>query len=336
MRNIKTTQFDIAAWVLVGMAMLFILLFHLLPALLAGLLVYELIHIITPYIERKLPGTRAKLLAIALLTTIIVGLLSLAGAGLVAFFRSDAGSITDLLAKMAQIIEDSRKILPPWLLTHLPADAITFKVQAAEWLRIHAEELQGAGKEAGRASVHVLIGMIIGGIVALRDAEYDDTFKPFALALVQRTSLFGDAFRRVVFAQVRIASINAIFTAIYLLVILPLMGVHLPLVKTMIAITFVVGLIPVAGNLISNTIIVILSLSQSLVVALGSLLYLVVIHKFEYFLNARIIGSQIRANAWELLIAMIAMEAAFGLPGIVAAPIYYAYIKSELRARELV
>jgi predicted PurR-regulated permease PerM len=336
MQNIKANKYDIAAWILIGIVMLIVLVFHLLPALLAGLLVYELIFVLTPYIERKLPAARAKILAIALLATIIVGLLSLAGAGLMAFFRSDIGSITELMAKMAQIIEDSRKILPPWLLTHLPADAITFKVQAAEWLRIHAEELQGAGKEAGRATVHVLVGMIIGGIVALRDAAYDDTFKPFALALVKRTSLFGDAFRRIVFAQVRIAAINATFTAVYLLVFLPLMGVHLPLVKTMIAITFVVGLIPVAGNLISNTIIVILSLSQSLSVALGSLLYLVVIHKFEYFLNARIVGSQIRAHAWELLIAMLMMEAVFGLVGIVAAPIYYAYIKSELRARNLV
>jgi predicted PurR-regulated permease PerM len=33
---------------------------------------------------------------------------------------------------------------------------------------------------------------------------------------------------------------------------------------------------------------------------------------------------------------MLLMEAAFGLAGIVAAPIYYAYIKSELRARNLV
>ena len=114
------------------------------------------------------------------------------------------------------------------------------------------------------------------------------------------------------------------------------MGVHLPLVKTMIAITFVIGLIPVAGNLISNTMIVVVSLSQSLAVAIASLAYLIIIHKFEYFLNARIVGSQIRANAWELLIAMVCMEAAFGLAGIVAAPIYYAYIKAELRERNLV
>jgi hypothetical protein len=32
----------------------------------------------------------------------------------------------------------------------------------------------------------------------------------------------------------------------------------------------------------------------------------------------------------ELLIAMITLEAAFGITGLIAAPIYYAYIKSEL------
>jgi predicted PurR-regulated permease PerM len=90
------------------------------------------------------------------------------------------------------------------------------------------------------------------------------------------------------------------------------------------------------GNLISNTVIVIVSMSHSFGVALGSLLFLVIIHKFEYFLNARIVGGQIRANAWELLIAMVLMEAAFGIAGVVAAPIYYAYIKSELRERELI
>ena len=332
----KANKYDIAAWILAGATLLFVLLFQLLPALLAGLLVYELIHILTPYIARKLPGDRAKLIAIAFLVIAIVGLLTLAGAGLVAFFRSDSGSLTVLLSKMAQIIEDSRKIFPAWMLTHLPADAEAFRQQAAEWLRTHSVDLQVVGKEAGRMVAHIILGMVIGGSVALRDAAHDDEFKPFAHALVGRAALFGDAFRRVVFAQVRIAAINACFTGLYLLVLLPILGVGLPLVKTMIAITFVVGLIPVAGNLISNTIIVIVSLSQSLIVALGSLVYLVVIHKFEYFLNARIVGNQIRANAWELLIAMAMMEAAFGLAGIVAAPIYYAYVKSELRARELV
>jgi predicted PurR-regulated permease PerM len=154
--------------------------------------------------------------------------------------------------------------------------------------------------------------------------------------MVQRTGLFGHAFRNIVFAQVRISAINTIFTGIYLVVILPLAGVELPFVKTMVMITFIVGLLPVVGNLISNSVIVIVSMSHSFAAALGSLLFLVSIHKFEYFLNARIVGRKIRANAWELLIAMVLMEAAFGIAGVVAAPIYYAYIKSELRVRELI
>jgi predicted PurR-regulated permease PerM len=43
-----------------------------------------------------------------------------------------------------------------------------------------------------------------------------------------------------------------------------------------------------------------------------------------------------RARAWELLTAMLVMEAVFGLPGLVAAPIYYGYLKAELAAKRLV
>jgi predicted PurR-regulated permease PerM len=104
----------------------------------------------------------------------------------------------------------------------------------------------------------------------------------------------------------------------------------------MIALTFVVGLLPVLGNLISNTVIVVVSLSVSLLVAVGSLAFLILIHKLEYFVNARIVGARIRARAWELLLAMVVMDAWFGIPGLIAAPIYYAYLKDELTARKLV
>jgi predicted PurR-regulated permease PerM len=104
----------------------------------------------------------------------------------------------------------------------------------------------------------------------------------------------------------------------------------------MVAITFLCGLLPVLGNIISNTIITIVSLSHSWQLAGVSLGYLVVVHKLEYFLNARIIGGQIQARAWEMLIAMLAMEAIFGIPGLVAAPVYYAYVKNELSGRGLI
>jgi len=56
----------------------------------------------------------------------------------------------------------------------------------------------------------------------------------------------------------------------------------------------------------------------------------------EYFLNARTTSTQVHVRSWELLIAMLLMEAAFGLPAVITAPIYYAYLKSELVAGRLI
>jgi predicted PurR-regulated permease PerM len=49
-----------------------------------------------------------------------------------------------------------------------------------------------------------------------------------------------------------------------------------------------------------------------------------------------VMGSQIHARAWELLLAMLAMDAIFGIPGVIAAPVYYAYLKNELSAQNLI
>src|SRR5947207_9494117 len=110
---------DIAAWSIAGFLLLLALFLHLLPALFAGLLVYELVHVIAP---RLRIGKRGKVAAVAILATLIVAALSLALFGAVSFFRSDAGSPTGLLQKMAEIIDGSRTHLPGWVLDYLPSD----------------------------------------------------------------------------------------------------------------------------------------------------------------------------------------------------------------------
>ena len=205
-----------------------------------------------------------------------------------------------------------------------------------DWLREHAAEAKLIGTEAGRTVVHLLIGMIIGAMIALHDTASQPSFRPFASALRDRVVNLSTAFQNIVFAQVRISAINTAISAIFIFIILPLAGVHLPLSKSLIAITFFAGLLPVIGNLISNSVLVIVALSHSLQVAVASLLFMVVIHKLEYFLNARIIGSHINARAWELLVAMLAMESLFGLQGVIAAPVFYALLKMELTSLKLV
>ena len=309
---------------------------HLLPALLAGLLVFELVNVLTPWLRvRGLGRDGPRLLAVTLIATVVVAALAAAGLGLIAFLRSSGESLPILMQKMAQIVEDARAQLPAELLDRVPEDANTVQRTVVERLRSHSGSLQLAGRDLGRTLVHVLMGMIIGALLSLQRATRYPDRRPLAERMARQAERLACAFRRVVFAQFWISSINTMFTWLYLAVALPVFGVDLPLVKTLVAITFVVGLLPIVGNLISNTVIIMVSLSQGLPVAVASFVYLVVIHKLEYFLNARIVGARIAARAWELLVAMLAMEAAFGIPGVVAAPIYYAYIKEELHDKGL-
>jgi predicted PurR-regulated permease PerM len=331
------SRYAVAAWVLTGVALVLVLELHLLPALFSGMLVYELVHIIAPTMNKRISNQRAKLVAVGLLSTLVVLLVAAVITGTVLFFRSDQGSLAALLGKMADIVQGSRaRGLPEWIVDMIPASPEDIRDALAEWFRTHAAEVRGMGARAGRFTAHTVVGMVLGALVALHDALPVARDRPLARELAERVARLGDAFRRIVFAQGKISLINTALTAIYLSVILPLLGVHLPFRTTLIFVTFIAGLLPVVGNLISNVVIVVVSLSYSPIVAAGSLLFLVVIHKLEYLLNARIVGRRIDCRAWEILLAMVVMEAAFGLSGIFAAPIYYAYAKDELEARGLV
>jgi predicted PurR-regulated permease PerM len=316
--------------------MILVLHLHLLSALLPGLLVYELVRLLAPRIQKRLTGKTARLIAIVALATVTMGALILLILGTVAFFKSDTGNLQTLFDQMQRIITDASAKLPPWIVDNLPGNVDDLKSLTTVWLDEHSQELQRTGKEAMHLFVHLLFGMVIGALLSLHEGQPINRMRPLAAALTERAIHFGDAFRKIVFAQVRISALNTIFTGIFLQLILPLFGVHLPLAKTLIALAFLTGLLPVIGNLISNTVITIVGLSISIYVAASALVFLVIIHKLEYFLNAKIVGSRINARAWELLLAMIVMEAAFGIAGLIAAPIYYAYIKNELSNARLI
>src|SRR6187399_242117 len=331
------TRADYAAWIIAAVALVLIIELHLLSGLLAGLLVFKLVDVLTPWLRlRALGHDGPRVLAVTLLASAVIAALIGIGIGIATLFRNSGESVPLLLEKMAQIIEDARAILPAGLQAYIPEDSESLRRTIAEWLRTNAGALQLAGRGIGRSVVHVLMGMVIGALLSMQKAAQPHERRPLTEEIARHAARLATAFQRVVFAQFWISLINTFFTWLYLDVVLRLFGVDVPLVKILVTLTFVMGLLPIIGNLISNTAIVIVCLSQGMPVALGSLVYLVVIHKLEYFLNARIIGSHINARAWELLIAMLVMEAAFGLTGLIAAPIFYAYFKEELHAKGMV
>jgi predicted PurR-regulated permease PerM len=332
----ETSKIEIASVVIMGAGLYAVLQIGLLGALLPGLLIFHVVHLISPMFHRMgLNHDAGRTVALAvplIIVSVAVGL----GILELIDFVTGPNSFVELMHRMAEIVGTSREYLPTWAQQYLPTNVGEIEAAGANWLRENAGLMGQFGQNAGRVAFHIVIGMIVGGLVAFYSGTHDPALGPLARALEDRCEFLSNAFRNIVFSQIRISALNTFLTSIYLAVVLPIMGVNLPLLKTMIAVTFIAGLLPVIGNLISNTVIVIVSLSVGPLVAAGSLAFLVIIHKLEYFVNARIIGTRIKARAWELLAAMMVAEAWFGIPGLIAAPIYYAYLKDELKARGLI
>ena len=135
---------------------------------------------------------------------------------------------------------------------------------------------------------------------------------------------FYRSFATVMGAQITISLINTALTGLFVVI------VRMPHAPLLIAITFLCGLVPIVGNLVSNTIIVFIALTISLKLAIGALVFLVLIHKLEYFLNSKIIGSRIRNPVWLTLIALIIGERLMGIPGLILAPVVLNYLRVEM------
>ncbi|HEY6529205.1 MAG TPA: AI-2E family transporter [Cellvibrionaceae bacterium] len=330
----KELSSHIASYLLMALALWLVLTHGLLAALLSGMLVYSLVTIFSPRLYLRFGDNNARLIIVSVLGTLIVTALVLIIWSGIAFFKSDKGSAQVLLQKLADIIDASRSQCPEWICANIPDSAHELRAVLTEWLREHAGEAKILGADAGHTIVRVIIGMIVGAMISLNAVP--TKLGVLGVALSRRIGCLTEAFKKIVFAQVKISSINAVATGAYILLLLPLFGINLPLAKTLIVLTFLLGMMPIIGNLMSNTMLVIITLPFGLMASLGSLLFLIVLHKLEYFLNAKIIGQEIKSNAWELLIAAIVMESIFGLPGVVMAPILYAYIKHELIRAKLV
>ena len=310
-----------------------VLHFHLLAAVIAGLAV----HVLTVKLARRVPAhwnRMAHEVALGMIAIIVAAGLFGAGFGVWSLFHGLHG-VAALLTAVAETLDHLKRTLPAHLAASLPDSVDELQSRVADFIRENGHNLSAVGMEGAMTFAHVLLGMVVGGMTALHSFSGAEQ-GPLAAALHCRLQVLADSFEKVVFAQVKISCLNTILTATYLAIILPLFDIHLPMVSVLILFTFVTGMLPVVGNLVSNTIIVVISLGISPGVGGVSALFLVLVHKLEYFTNARIVGGEVHARAWELLCAMLVMEAIFGISGMVAAPIVYAWLKAELKALKLV
>jgi predicted PurR-regulated permease PerM len=208
-----------------------------------------------------------------------------------------------------------------------------------DWVRAQAGYLGNFARIATKEFAFLLIGFVVAICIFLNPqmdlsrGEYRIRNNLYSFAcqeVVNRFRSFYESFARVMGAQFLISTLNTGFTAIYLI------SIGLPYASLMIALTFICGMLPIIGNLISNTTIVALSFRVSPQLAVASLVFLVVLHKLEYFLNSKIIGDRIKNPTWLTLLGLIIGERLMGIPGMILAPVILDFIKVEASTIEVI
>ncbi len=211
----------------------------------------------------------------------------------------------------------------------------SLKVLALEKLQ---QQAASVGFYARRTLVE-LVSCIVGVVVAVSlflGSKLDlgmppgsprrNLYSAVAEALVARCRHLYDSFATVMGAQLVISAINTSLTSVFIV------WNHFPHAALLAMLTFVFGMVPIAGNLISNTLIVVVGFSRSPAVAGEALVFLVVVHKLEYLLNSKIIGARIRNPMWLTLLALILGERLMGIPGLILAPVLLHYVRTEASA----
>ncbi|HEX7516708.1 MAG TPA: AI-2E family transporter [Chthoniobacterales bacterium] len=309
----------------------------------ATLVLMGLLHLGAPllallfsyFVLTKLGGfIRNKWLALAVFILILIGIGYTAGH----FIRAAVSAlpkIADNSIPAASAWAEAREI-------HLPfTDFESLKTMATDAIKEEAHYLGNVANFARNAST--LLVFVIIGIVAAISLFFNSQLDLFRESHAVRNNLYSicceeisarfrefyHSFATVIGAQMTISCVNTVLTAIFVSV------VQLPYAPVMIGLTFLCGLVPIVGNVVSNTVIVFIGFLVSPKVAIGALVFLIVIHKLEYLLNSKIIGARIRNPIWLTLFGLIVGEKLMGVPGMILSPVVLNYLRIEMSKMEV-
>src|SRR4051794_10835537 len=218
------------------------------------------------------------------------------------------------------------------------SDAETLKATLLDIARDELHMMGNVAKHAGRELVLLIIGFVIAvsfymnsqmdldpGAHTLRNNSYSFLCEEIRKRFL---SLYR-SFDLVMGAQLIISLINTSLTSVFVVI------VGMPYAWMIVVATFLCGLLPIVGNLISNSIIVGVGFTMSPKMALVSLIFLVLVHKLEYFLNSKIIGTRIKNPVWLTLIGVVLGERLMGIPGMILAPVVLHFLKTETASVEV-
>lgn len=273
---------------------------------------------------------KAKRIATMLIGFFLIFVLVIGGVYSTELAKSSITMYSSLKGNVAPIIISFKSMLPSGISSLIPTNEDVLNKWGHEVVTTQSGAVLKAGASLAEGLLMSIIGIIIGLMIANAD-ESPRNKTLFSMSLSSRILNFYEIFKKVVLAQFWIALINTFLTSIFILILLPLFGIKLPYAAALIAFTFVAGLIPIVGNLACNVVLTLAGLSKGLPAAIACLVWLMAIHKLEYFINAKVLGSKTSIATWELLSVIFISHAIMGVVGLVLGPLYYSYIKLELK-----
>jgi predicted PurR-regulated permease PerM len=288
-----------------------------------GLMVPLVAALFSYFALQKLSFFGSKTLALVLFTVIAL----IAGYGSFYFFHQGLVAFPRIAEKAIPAVIRYAK---DWGFEPTFVDWDTFKLAAIETVM---EEIRFLGKRVtivGKQAVLLIVGFVVAVSLFLTGKrDFGAPVIPgnlYSLVCTEVAERFKSLYRcfaTVMGAQMVISGINTVLTATFIFFM------QLPYSGLIIVVTFFCGLLPIIGNLISNTVIVSVAFTITPKLGVAALIFLVVLHKLEYFLNSQIIGSRIKNPMWLTLLALVIAERLMGIAGMVLAPVILNYIKVE-------
>ena len=278
--------------------------------------------------------TKRRWLALVLFIVVVLGIAAAAVSFTRAFILA-LPDVADTSIPSASAWAQRRQIELPF------TDFESLRAVVIDTLQQEAHYLRNVAHFAGSTTAALIFSII--GVVAAGSLFFKAGLDPhrathpvknnlYSICCDEVSTRFRDFYRSfatVMGAQITISLINTALTGLFVV------AVRMPHAPLLIAMTFLCGLVPIVGNLVSNAIIVFVALTVSLKLAIVALVFLVVIHKLEYFLNSKIIGDRIRNPVWLTLIALIIGERLMGIPGLILAPVVLNYLRVEMLTVEV-
>lgn len=271
---------------------------------------------------------RGKWTAVAIYVVLVAGIAYALG-----FF------VRETAEALPRIAEKAVPAITQWAAEHqivLPfTDLNSLKERAVAAAREEAHDV-GKFADIARGATREFVYLTVGAVVAMAlfinpQLEMDEPSAThgnnlYSLCCAQIGRRFGrfyQSFDLVMNAQILISAINAVLTAAFML------AFGFPHLIVAVGLTFLCGLIPVVGNIISNIVVVAIGFMVSPAKGLGALAFLVGIHHLGFLLNSKIIGEKIRSPIWLTLLGLVIGERLMGVTGMILAPVVLHYIRIE-------